>query len=80
MNCIDRDLEKVDENDCCPECEKTLCPYWEDHMYDAEEERVCEYCDEDRCQECTAYIGEGLNGLCRDCLSRAAEYYIQHCS
>ena len=41
-------------------------------MYDAKEERMCEYCDEDRCQVCADYISEGLHGLCRDCLSRAA--------
>ena len=80
MNCIDCDFEKLDENDCCPQCEKTLCPYCEDHMYDAKEERMCEYCDEDRCQVCAGYISEGLYGLCRDCLSQAAEYYMHHCS
>ena len=72
MDCIDciqaggKDFEKLDENDCCPQCEKTLCPYCEDHMYDAKEERMCEYCDEDRCQVCAGYISEGLHGLCRD--------------
>ena len=86
MDCIDciqaggKDFEKLDKNNCCPQCEKTLCPYCEDHMYDAKEERMCEYCDEDRCQVCADYISEGLHGLCRDCLSRAAEYFIQHCS
>ena len=25
MDCIDCDFEKLDENDCCPQCEKTLC-------------------------------------------------------
>ena len=49
-------------------------------MYDAKEERMCEYCDGDCCQVCAAYIREGLHGLCRECLSRAAECYIQHCS
>ena len=78
MECIDCDFEKLGENNCCPHCEKTLCPYWEDHMYDAKEERMCEYCGEDRCQVCGACISEGLHGLCRDCLSQAAEYYIQH--
>ena len=61
MDCIDCDFEKLDENDCCPQCEKTRCPYCEDHMYDAKEEIMCEYCDEDRCQVCTAYISEGLS-------------------
>ena len=65
MDCIDCDLEKLNENDCCPQCEKTLCPYCEDHMYDAEEKRKCEYCDEDRCQVCAGCISEGLHGLCR---------------
>ena len=60
MDCIDCDFEKLDENNCCPQCGKTLCPYCEDHMYDAKEESMCEYC--------------------RDRLSRAVEYYIQHCS
>ena len=56
MECTDciqaggKDFEKLDENNCCPQCEKTLCPYCEDHMYDAKEERMCEYCDEDRCE------------------------------
>ena len=33
MDCIDciqaggKDFEKLDENNCCPQCEKTLCPY-----------------------------------------------------
>ena len=86
MECIDciqaggKDFEKLDENNCCPQCEKILCPYCEDHICDAKEERMCEYYDEDRCQVCAGCISEGLRGLCRDCLSRAAEYYIQHCS
>ena len=86
MECIDciqaggKGFEKLDENNCCPQCEKTLCPYCEDHMYDAKEERMYEYCDEDRGQVCAGYISEGLHGLCKDCLSQAAEYYIQHCS
>ena len=36
MECIDCDFEKLDENDCCPHCEKTLCSYCEDHMYDTD--------------------------------------------
>ena len=76
MDCIDCDFEKLDENDC----EKTLCPYCEDHMYDPKEERMSKYCDEDRCQVCAGYISEDLHGLCRDCLSQAAEFYIKHCS
>ena len=75
---MDCDFEKLDENNS--QCEKTLCPYCEDYMYDAKEERMCGYCDEDRCQVCADYISEGLHGLCRDCLSQAAEYFIQHCS
>ena len=78
MDCIECDFEKLDKNNF--QCEKTLCPYCEDYMYDAKEERMCEYCDEDRCQVCAIFISEGLYGLCRDCLSRAAEYYIQHSS
>ena len=41
MECIDciqaggKDFERLDENNCCPQCEKTVCPYCEDHMYDA---------------------------------------------
>ena len=35
MDCIDCDFEKLDENNYCPQYEKTLCPYCEDHMYDA---------------------------------------------
>ena len=70
MDCCD--FEKLDENNCCPQCEKTFCPYW-DHMYDAKEERMCGYCDEDRSQVCVTFISEGLYGLCRDCLSRAAQ-------
>ena len=40
MECIDciqargKDFEELDENNCCPQCEKTLCPYYEDHMCD----------------------------------------------
>ena len=59
---------------------KTLCPVCEEHMYNGREERMCEYCDEDHCQICGDYISEGLHGLCRDCLSDAAQYYIEHCS
>ena len=72
MECIDciqargKDFEELDENNCCPQCGKTLCPYCEDHMYDAKEERMCEYCDEDRYQVCAGFISEGLYGLCRD--------------
>ena len=62
MDCIDCDFEKLDENNCCPQCEKTLCLYCEEYMYDAKEERMCEYCDEDRCQVCAAFISEGLYG------------------
>ena len=86
MDCIDciqaggKDFEKLDENNCCPQCEKTLCLYCEEYMYDAKEERMCKYCDEDCYQVCAGYISERLHGLCRDCLSRATEYYIQHCS
>ena len=86
MDCTDciqaggNDFEKLDENNCCPQCEKVLCPYDKDHMYDANKERMCKYCDEDHCQVCAGYISEGLHGLCRDCLTQAAEYYIQHCS
>ena len=44
MNCIDcleaggKDFEKLDENNYCPQCEKTLCPVCKECMYDAEEE------------------------------------------
>ena len=49
-------------------------------MMPRKKECANEYCDEDRCQVCAGCISEGLHGLCRDCLSQAAEYYIQHCS
>ena len=42
MDCIDCDFEKLDVNNCCPQCEKALCPYCEDYMYDAKEERMYE--------------------------------------
>ena len=58
---MDCDFEKLDKNNS--QCEKTLCPYCEDYMYDAKEERMCGYCDEDRCQVCVAFISEGLYGL-----------------
>ena len=66
MNCTDCDFEKLDENNCCPQCEKTLCPYCEDHMYDAKEERMCDYCDEERCKVCTDYIKEKAFMACVD--------------
>ena len=72
MDCIDciqaggKDFEKLDENNCYPQCEKTLCLYCEEYMYDAKEERMCKYCDEDCCQVCAGYISERLHGLCRD--------------
>ena len=68
MECIDciqaggKDFENLDENNCYPQCEKTLCPCCDDHMYDAKEERMCEYSDEDCCQVCGDYITEGLYG------------------
>ena len=86
MNCIDcleaggKDFEKLDENNYCPQCEKTLCPVCEECIFDENEERMCQYCDEDLCEVCNDYISEGLYGLCQDCLSQAAEYYIQHWS
>ena len=86
MDCVDciqagkSDAEKLDDENRCPQCEKTLCPDCWEHMYDAGEERRCEYCDEDRCQVCDDYISEGLHGLCRDCLDSAAQEYIErHC-
>ena len=82
MDCIDciaaggKDFEKLDENNYCPQCEKTLCPECWNHMYHAGEEMRCEVCNEDYCQVCDDYISEGMHGLCRDCLSLAANEYI----
>ena len=46
-------------------------------MFDHNEDRMCDFCDEDYCQVCTRYISEGTNGLCRSCLATAAELYIE---
>ena len=44
---------------------------------DKEEPYICEYCVDDYCLNCFAYLSEGCCNLCRDCLERAAEEFIE---
>ena len=71
-NCDGKLNEKV-----CVQCKLKLCNFCEERMYDHYKERMCEVCDEDYCQVCVRYLSEGTEGLCRSCLSLAAQEYIE---
>ena len=78
MECLNCEEEvKLDENNVCKKCKLKLCRYCGDRMFDHYEDRMCDFCDEDYCQVCTKYISEGIHGLCRSCLTNAAELYIE---
>ena len=68
---------KLNEQKVCLKCKLKLCAFCEERMYDHCEERMCAVCDDDYCQVCDQYLSEGGNGLCRSCLSIAAEEYIE---
>ena len=80
MDCYNCEQEevKLNEQNVCTKCKLKLSPFCQERMFDHYEERMCEYCDEDYCQVCCQYLSEGTNGLCRSCLTIAAELYIQN--
>ena len=75
MDCYNCD-SKLNEG-VCVKCKLKLCNFCEERMYDHHKERMCEFCDEDYCQVCVRYLSEGAEGLCRSCLSNAAQEYIE---
>ena len=77
MECFNCEKEKLDENNVCKACKLKLCSNCQDRMFDHYEDRMCDSCNIDHCQVCYQYLSEGQNGLCRTCLAKAAEEYIQ---
>ena len=78
MECCNCENAKLDENNVCKNCKLKLCSYCQDRMFNHFEDRMCDSCDVDYCQVCFQYLSEGQNGLCRTCLSKAAEEYIRN--
>ena len=77
MECYNCEDAKLNENYVCTKCKLRLCRYCEERMYNHYEDRMCYFCDEDYCQVCTTYLSEGTHGLCRSCLTTAAQLYIE---
>ena len=78
MDCYKCENVKLDENKVCIKCKLKLCSYCQERMFNHYEERMCDNCDIDYCQVCYRYLSEGTNGLCRSCLTNAAEEYIRN--
>ena len=77
MDCQNCENVKLNKDKICTKCKLKLCAYCGEGMFDAYEERMCDYCDIDYCQVCCQYLSEGTNRLCRSCLANAAEEYIR---
>ena len=78
MDCQNCENVKLDKDRVCSKCKLKLCAYCEERMFDHSKERMCDHCDIDYCQVCYQYLCEGTNGLCRRCLTNAAEEYIRN--
>ena len=77
-SCLNCEEGKLNEYNRCERCEMVLCSKCEDRMCrDKEEPYICEYCVDDYCLSCFTYLSEGCCNLCRDCLERAAEEFIE---